>query len=358
MAKSYRVLGIMSGTSLDGVDFALCTFNKRRQNWTFKIEGAKTIPYTRKWRQELSSAHLLGGLSLIELHARYGRFLGKQSIEFIRTGGYEIPDFISSHGHTIFHQPDSGFNFQLGEGSALAASSGLPVVCDFRSLDVQLGGQGAPLVPIGDRLLFSQYDVCVNLGGIANLSFERKGHRLAWDICFVNMGLNELAGRAGFAYDRDAKISKKGEVNQPLFKKLLGLHQRLGGNHPSLAREHFEKLFLPVINSSEQSLSLNTILRTFVEYASYSIAQAIQSSNGKTVLLTGGGAFHPLLVDRIRHFCSDNILIELGSAQIINYKEAVLFAFLGVLNREGIPNALRSVTGASSDSCGGVSIGF
>lgn len=358
MAKTYRVLGIMSGTSLDGVDFALCSFNKKGLEWNFKIEEAKTVPYTRKWRKQLSTAHLLDGVSLIDLHVRYGKFLGKQSVAFIRASGHSKPDFISSHGHTIFHQPDSGFNFQLGEGSALSASSGLPVICDFRSLDIQLGGQGAPLVPIGDRLLFSQYDVCVNLGGIANFSFEHKGQRLAWDICFVNMGLNELAHHAGYSYDRDARISKKGEVNQPLFKKLLTLNRKIGRDHPSLAREHFEKLFMPVITSAEQSVSIPTILRTFVEYASYSIAEAIKSAKGRTVLLTGGGAFHPILVDRIRHFCSGNILIQPGSPQIINFKEAILFAFLGVLNREGIPNALRSVTGASRDSCGGICVGF
>ena len=358
MGKKYRVLGIMSGTSLDGIDLALCSFQQKGKKWSFVTEGAITVPYTRKWNKILSEAHLSDAATLLSNHSLYGKFLGTLCKVFLNRGGYKNPDFISSHGHTIFHQPDAGFTFQLGNGSAIAAASGLPVISDFRNLDVQLGGQGAPLVPVGDKLLFHQYDVCVNLGGIANLSFDQKGKRLAWDICFVNMGLNFLAGKIGRSFDPGGKIAASGVTDPKLLNLLLGVASKMKGKNPSLAREHFEKFLIPLIGKAVTPEGVRNLLRTFTEYAAISVSKAILKAKGNHVLLTGGGAKNLFLVERIRFHCGAVVLVETGSEEIIDFKEAIIFAFLGVLKKEGLNNALRSVTGASSDSSGGVCTGF
>jgi anhydro-N-acetylmuramic acid kinase len=358
MFKKYRVLGVMSGTSLDGVDLALCTFKRSGNKWSFLTEGAITVPYNRKWKKILSEAHLSDAANLLSNHSLYGKFLGTLCKVFLNRGGYKNPDFISSHGHTIFHQPDAGFTFQLGNGSAIAAASGLPVISDFRNLDVQLGGQGAPLVPVGDKLLFHQYDVCVNLGGIANLSFDQKGKRLAWDICFVNMGLNFLAGKIGRSFDPGGKIAASGFTDPKLLNLLLGVASKMKGKNPSLAREHFEKFLIPLIGKASTPEGVRNLLRTFTEYAAISVSRAILKAKGNHVLLTGGGAKNLFLVERIRFHCGAVIRVETGSEEIIDFKEAIIFAFLGVLKKEGLNNALRTVTGASTDSSGGVCTGF
>ena len=358
MGKKYRVLGIMSGTSLDGVDLALCTFKRSGKQWSFVTKGAITVPYNRKWKKILSEVHLYDAATLIRYHALYGKFLGTLCKAFLMRGGYKNPDFISSHGHTVFHQPDAGFTFQLGDGSAISAASGLPVISDFRNLDVQLGGQGAPLVPVGDKLLFHQYDVCVNLGGIANLSFDQKGKRLAWDICFVNMGLNFLAGKIGRSFDQGGKIAASGTTDPKLLSSLLGVASKMKGKNSSLAREHFEKFIIPLIGKAVKPHEAQNLLRTFTEYAAISVATAILKAKGNHVLLTGGGAKNLFLVERIRFHCGKAVLVETGSEEIIDFKEAIIFAFLGVLKKEGLNNALRSVTGAVSDSSGGVCTGF
>jgi anhydro-N-acetylmuramic acid kinase len=358
MGKKYRVLGLMSGTSLDGVDLALCSFERKGKKWSFSTEGAVTIPYNRKWKKILLEAHLSDAAGLMKHHAHYGKFLGTLCSKFLESGPHKAPDFIASHGHTIFHQPEAGFTFQLGDGCAISAASGLPVIYDFRNLDVQLGGQGAPLVPVGDRLLFHQYDVCVNLGGIANLSFEQKGARLAWDICFVNMGLNFLAGKIGRSFDPGGKIAAAGVMDVRLLNALLKVKGKIKGNRPSLAREHFEKFIVPLIGVITNVQEAGDVLRTFTEYAAISISKDIISAKGKRVLLSGGGARNLFLVERIRSHCGAGVLVETGSPEIIDFKEAIIFAFLGVLKKEGLNNTLCTVTGASSDSSGGVCTGF
>jgi anhydro-N-acetylmuramic acid kinase len=145
-------LGIMSGTSLDGVDLALCRFKENKGIWKYDILDAFTIPYTSNWESKLRSAHRLNVQDFLLLHNEYGKYIGNLAKQFLEKK--PSPDIISSHGHTIFHQPDKGFTFQLGNGAAIAATANISTVSDFRSLDVALGGQGAPLVPVGDKLLF------------------------------------------------------------------------------------------------------------------------------------------------------------------------------------------------------------
>lgn len=360
MNKTFRVLGLMSGTSLDGVDIACCLFRRAGSKWTYRLESAATIPYPDKWTQQLSVAHQLGAEDFLRLHVAYGRYLGVLINSFVRRHRLEKIDAVASHGHTIFHQPSGQvpFTFQLGDGAALHATADLPVICDFRSLDVQLGGQGAPLVPIGDRLLFSEYSCCVNLGGIANISMERGKKRLAWDICFVNMVLNHLANEAGNKFDRNGQMARRGKLIPKLIGALENLHGTSTGR-PSLGREDFERDIIPLLSAG----SLEDRARTFTEYAASQVAGAIGVARGGKVLLTGGGARNTFLQERIRNkvlsgFPRKRFSIDAADERLIDFKEALIFAFLGVLRVCGAPNALASVTGARRDSVCGQVFGF
>jgi anhydro-N-acetylmuramic acid kinase len=346
----------MSGTSLDGIDLAACTFSKIRGKWQYQIERAKTIPYNKAWKSALSTAHLISGEALMSLHTTYGKYLGLQVKKFIKDYRIKSVDFISSHGHTIFHQPGNGFTFQLGDGGAIHAACGLPVVYDFRNLDVQFGGEGAPLVPIGDRLLFYDYDVCVNLGGIANLSFEKSGKRLAWDICFVNMALNMLAAEAGKSFDRDGSIASSGKVQDSLLKLLQSADRSIRTQHRSLAREHFENGIEQLITS--KVWSLEDRLRTMTEFIGIKVGTAIRKSRAHKILVTGGGAHNSLLLKLIISNSGHSRYFVKADNQLIDYKEALIFAFLGVLNVKGEYTSLSSVTGARKDNCTGLKVGF
>jgi anhydro-N-acetylmuramic acid kinase len=354
--QQYKVIGLMSGTSLDGVDIACCTFSEAN-GWHFVIEEADTIRYTAKWIKKLNDSHQVSGEKLLALDIEYGKFLGSLCLEFIRKHKIKNIDFISSHGHTMFHQPDKGFTFQLGNGNALHAIMGLPVVYDFRSLDVLNGGQGAPLVPIGDKLLFGEYDVCLNLGGIANVSMDGKKVREAFDVCFVNMGLNYLAAKAGKKFDPQGKLSESGEVNAKLLQQLDRVYSKIRKVRPSLGREFFEKHIQPLLN--QENISLRDRLRTFTESAAKEVSLSIvKPERHHTVLCTGGGVFNTFFIYRLIELCGDDATLVIPEDEIVNFKEALVFAFLGVLRVQGKVNCLKSVTGAKKDSSGGVMVGF
>jgi anhydro-N-acetylmuramic acid kinase len=354
--RKYKVIGIMSGTSLDGVDFAYCKFILKKKGWDFSIQQAQTFPYPKEWRDKLSTAHLLSGEDLFELNAKYGKFLGQQCNQFMKQKRVTKIDLISSHGHTIFHQPNKKFTFQLGDGNAMHAIIGLPVVFDFRSLDVALGGEGAPLVPIGDKHLFSNFDICLNLGGIANLSMEIKGKRSAFDICFCNMLLNYLSSQAGKDFDKNGMLASKGSINQKLLNSFEKLYRSNRKKKPSLGREGFEKEFQSLLDN--KSIPLNDRLRTACESIALEIARSIPTSIKKMKLLaTGGGALNVFLIDLIKSKVPSKIKVVVPSNTIINFKEALVFAFLGVLRLRNENNVLKSVTGASHNSCSGVLIG-
>lgn len=346
--ETYNVIGLMSGTSLDGLDIAYCSFTLQNKKWSFSLKKAATIKYGKPWLKKLSGAHHLSTEELLLLHNEYGSFLGISVAEFIKKYGIRKVDFISSHGHTIFHQPEHNFTFQLGNGAAIVARSGLPVVCDFRSLDVLLGGQGAPLVPIGDRLLFSEYTHCLNLGGIANISHENKGKRIAFDICPVNIALNYLAGYLNKEYDKDGEIASKGTVSDSVLKKLNALPYYKSAPPKSIGREWVEEKFLPVID--KWHAPVEDKIATVTEHVAMQVANAIEDKKAK-VLVTGGGAFNKYLVKRIRALSAANVVLP--GKEIINYKEALVFALLGVLRWRGEVNCLKSVTGASENNSGG-----
>jgi anhydro-N-acetylmuramic acid kinase len=353
--NNFKVIGLMSGTSLDGLDIAYCQFRQNERGWLYSIKKATTVRYPASWIEKLSTAQNLSGEQLIELDSAYGKFLGKVCDGFRRKNKLQV-DFIASHGHTIFHQPKKGFTFQLGNGNALHAACGIPVIFDFRSLDVMLGGQGAPLVPAGDLHLFNAYDVCLNLGGIANLSMDIKGKRVAFDICFANMGLNYLMGKIGKEFDKGGAMSSDGIVLVPLLKELNKVYMSLHKRRPSLGREVFEQRIKPLLDTP--GLRLKDKLRTFTASCVNEVALAILSFKQKpTVLCTGGGAFNSFFISQLLESCGDDATLILPDDEIIKFKEAMVFAFLGVLKVRGEVNCLQSVTGARKNSSSGTLVG-
>jgi anhydro-N-acetylmuramic acid kinase len=355
LKDSYKVIGVMSGTSMDGLDIACCRFQKKRE-WKFEILAAVTLPYSKKWKDKLSNAPFISSVELLALDSLFGRFIGESCKRFIESEKIKNIDLIASHGHTIFHEPSRHYTLQLGNGNSIHASTGMPVVCDFRSLDVNLGGQGAPLVPMGDRTLFGSYDVCLNLGGIANLSMEEKGRRVAFDVCFANMGLNYLAAKAGITFDKGGKLAEQGEVDKTLLRDLSKAYDRQRNARFALAREGFEQMFQELLD--RESIPLHNRTRTFCESICNEIAVAIpEKKRNQNLLATGGGTLNPVLMSMLCQKLGDAVKVIIPPRQIIEFKEALVFAFLGVLRVRGEVNVLKSVTRASTDSCSGVVVG-
>jgi len=344
----YKSIGLMSGTSLDGVDVAFCEFKLENNKWHFHILTAETYTYSETWRSRLSLLEKGTALDFAITDMEYGHLLGQLCKTFIDKYNAK-PDFIASHGHTIFHQPLKHLTSQIGHGSAIVAGSGFPVVCDFRTLDVASGGQGAPLVPIGDRYLFSDYDFCLNLGGFANISYEKDGLRIAFDICPVNIVLNSLAEKNGLRYDKDGLISKSGAVNPALLDDINSLDYYSRIPPKSLAKEWVVEKIFPLLSSS--GLSLQDQLATFTEHIALQINRVTVGDKSKKILLTGGGAFNKFLIHNLRDYCIPEIVIP--DDLTINFKEALIFAFLGVLRWRNEVNCLSSTTGATRDNSGG-----
>ena len=343
-------IGVMSGTSLDGLDLAYCTF-VYDQKWSFEIVCSTCISYDDKWKNALSEAHLLPAEKLLELDNDFGTFIGEQVSAFLSELSIEKTNLICSHGHTVFHDPSNKYTLQIGSGANICSATRIDTVFDFRSLDVSLGGQGAPLVPIGDELLFPEYAACLNLGGFSNISFKVNDTRVAFDVCPVNMALNHLSQKLGHSFDRNGNLAGRGIVNEELLSTLNDLDIYHAALRVSLAREWFEQSFLPVIDGS--SISDFDKLRTVVEHVAVRISNASEKNvaSGK-LLVTGGGAKNSLLMERIKAL--SNLDIVIPNVEIVDYKEALIFAFLGVLRVNGINNVLRSVTGATTDSCSGI----
>ncbi|OQX75557.1 MAG: anhydro-N-acetylmuramic acid kinase [Bacteroidetes bacterium 4484_249] len=345
--KEYKVIGLMSGTSLDGVDIAFCKFIFDKE-WRFEIIHAETIEYPEEWLDRLVKLPQTHAEFLTQTNVEYGHYLGQITKDFIDRKKIK-PEFISSHGHTIFHQPEKHFTLQIGDGASIAAETGLPVVFDFRSLDVARGGQGAPLVPVGDKLLFGEYNYCLNLGGIANISYEEKGRRIAFDICPVNQALNYLTNECGKSFDDKGMIASSGNVNAELSDTLNELKYYSQLPPKSLGKEWVEKFIFPILNTF--SIPVEDKLRTFSEHIAQQISKVLKTETGK-LLITGGGAYNDFLIKMIRNYTKNEIIVP--DKILIEYKEAMIFAFLGVLKIRGEVNCLSSVTGAKEDSSGGV----
>ena len=338
----------MSGTSLDGLDLALCEFERTDESWNSKILDAKTISYSQEWKEKLWNVFHLSGYELTKLDIDFGKYIGKQVREMINGSKSKI-DLISSHGHTIFHQPEEGITYQIGSGSAIAATTRISTACNFRVLDVALKGQGAPLVPFGDIHLFSEYDYCLNLGGFANVSYSWHKKRIAYDICPVNFILNHLATKDGHEFDEDGKLGRKGNVNDKLLKELNQLAYYHKPAPKSLGREWVEQNMIPLL----ERINCNNFdkIRTLYEHISFQLSRLFTGSAQKKVLVTGGGAHNKFLMELIRKKVNHKVIIP--NKLLIDYKEAYVFAFLGVLRMRRENNCLSSVTGAAHDSIGG-----
>lgn len=348
--RTYNVIGMMSGTSLDGVDITYVRFLRQGEVWSFEIVEATTVSYTKEWKERLTNAILLNKEALSALDVVYSDYLGQLCNDFINKYQLVDLDVVCSHGHTIFHKPDLGYTFQLGNLHNLSKWVSTKVVCDFRAQDVALGGQGAPLVPIGDRLLFAEYDACLNLGGFANVSYEsEQGKRIAFDLVAVNTVMNEAVKQLGMDFDADGALAKSGVVCQELLDKLNVLEYYEQAAPKSLGIEYVNEVLSPLLQSYR--LKTEDLLRTFVEHIAIQINKGIPANVSK-VLVTGGGAYNGFLMERIKaHGTADFYVPE---AKVIEFKEALIFAFLGALKLEGEINVLSSVTGASKDHSSGV----
>ena len=345
---SYVSIGVMSGTSLDGLDLVACRFTCN-ESWKYEVLKAITVPYSHKWVNKLSNAALLSGIDLALLNNELGKFIGKQINEFCKDLEPKV-DLISSHGHTVFHQPQNKLTVQIGSGASIAAITQIKVACDFRPQDVALNGQGAPLVPIGDELLFGEYDFCLNLGGIANVSFRENDERIAFDICPANMAFNLFIKELGYEYDMDGNFGRTGIVQDELLQLLNDLDFYKQNGPKSLGREWFDEEFLPLVRSFQ--LSPEDTLRTVYEHVSDQISLAVDQYPKGRMLITGGGAHNVFLIELLSEKTKHKTVVP--SAQLIDFKEAIIFAFLGVLRLREETNCLKSVTGADRDHCSGI----
>lgn len=345
----------MSGTSLDGIDIAYIKFHYD-QKWTFKLGECETIPYSEKWVGRLRNAHTYTDKALEVLNEKYTTYLAQVIRNFIEKHQLDQSekkiDLVCSHGHTIKHEPQNQYTLQIGNLASLATLIQKTVICDFRVQDVKLGGQGAPLVPIGDQILFADYDFCVNLGGFANFSFLKNNKRLAFDNCAVNTVLNYYANQLELTYDAEGKKAREGKLHQPLLQQLneLAYYQK---THPkSLGIEWVMTECIPLIENF--TISIPDKLHTYVHHVAEILANDIKKYRKQTspkILITGGGAYHGFLIDTLEKKECGEIVIP--NSKLIEYKEALIFGLLGVLKWEGEINVLSSVTGSIKNHSSG-----
>ncbi len=350
----YKVIGLMSGTSLDGLDLAYCHIWQKKEQWNFEIVETKSVSYDEKMRVQLQNALYLPAIELLTFNATYGTWLGEQCNLFIDQHSLKV-DVISSHGHTIHHQPENGFTYQIGSGQHIANVSGYKVICDFRTNDVALGGQGAPLVPIGDQLLFEEYDFCLNLGGISNISFKYKEKRVAYDIGLANMILNYITQKIDLSFDNDGLLASRGVINHEMLQKLNRLDYYTLQFPKSTGYEWFLKEVVPIVDATNDTIE--NLLHTAVHHIGEQIANQVHLYDAKpesTLLVTGGGALNSFLMKIIQSKLGKTVKAVESDKILIDFKEALVFALMGVLRLEEKTNVLSSVTGASRDSSSGV----
>ena len=343
-----QCVGLMSGTSADALDVCCATFNKEAGRWTFRIDAARSYDYPPSLRKTLvEEVQRMSAREFVAFHSAYGRYLGERVNDFLAETGLH-PQLVASHGSTVFHQPAEKIMFQIGDGAAIAAVTGIPTVSDFRRLDIMLGGQGAPLVPIGDNLLFGDYDYCLNIGGFSNISYREGEKRIAFDISPVNYVINRYCRLIGLEMDRNGLLACKGEVNQKALDALNALDYYSLPAPKSLGREWVENNIFPLLDNS--GLGMEDLLRTYYEHCAQQLARVVKP--GSWILVTGGGAHNPVLINRMEKLSGCHLL--LGTRELIEFKEALIFAFLGVLYVLDEPSCLRSVTGAAKDNIGGM----
>ena len=337
----YTVLGIMSGTSLDGIDLAICTFTKN-QEWEYRIEKSNTLKYPIYWKLKLATLHTQNKAIIEQTDIQFGQYIGETINTFLN--GEQL-DFIASHGHTIFHQPENNYTLQIGCGKTISQTTKITTINNFRNLDVSLNGQGAPLVPVGDLLLFQKHKYCINLGGFANISIKTNEKIIAFDICPANIVLNDICKELRIEYDSNGDISREGKIIETLLQQLNQLDFYVKKAPKSLGREWVEKNILPILKNNKSQ----DLLCTFCEHVAIQIGKFLKD---ESALLTGGGVFNSFLMDRIRFHSKAEIIVP--NKELIEFKESLIFAFLGVLRLRDEVNCLQSVTGADMDNCGGI----
>ncbi|HCA05827.1 anhydro-N-acetylmuramic acid kinase [Chryseobacterium sp.] len=343
----FQAIGLMSGTSLDGLDICFAAFEKQN-GWNFQILKAETLPYPENWEEKLRNAIHLSPEELLELHSEYGFYLGEKVREFIDNNHLEQIDLIASHGHTVFHQPQKKFTLQIGDGRAIKIETALPVIYDFRSQDVLMGGNGAPLVPIGDELLFSEYDACLNLGGFSNISLQQDGKRIAFDIAPVNIVLNRLAQKFNKNFDENGDLARKGVIDEDLLTKLNSIEFYSQPHPKSLGIEWCCEHIFPLLENMDTA----DAMATFTEHVAQQISEIINQKNLQNILFTGGGTYNTFLIEKIREKTESAIIIP--EKEIIDFKEALIFAFMGVLRFNNEINVLASATGSKADHSSGL----
>ncbi len=347
--NSYWVIGVMSGTSLDGIDLAYLHLTKQQGSWKYRFITTSTVAYSRLWQKKLSEADTYSSTELKQLDTAYTHYLARQIKKFIKHHGLHQIDAVCSHGHTILHQPENHYTLQIGNLPKLADLIQVQVICNFRVQDVKLGGQGAPLVPIGDQLLFPEYSACINLGGFANISLLKNGTRLAYDLCPVNTVLNFYAQKCGKPFDAQGQIARSGTVDTALLNHLnqLAFYQRQPPK--SLGIEWVKKHLFPLLKA--QKKPPKDLLATLTQHIAQQLSKAVAPLADGRILVTGGGAYNDFLIESFQKQTTAQIVIP--NKELIAYKEALIFGLLGVLRLRKEVNVLRSVTGAAKDHSSG-----
>ncbi len=346
MTNSINIVGLMSGTSVDGLDICYVSFDNHDPS-KYEIIDCDTIDYDDNLKTKLKNVIEMDNDQIKQIDKEFGEFIGLNVLKFIKKNTLYKADLISSHGHTVFHEPEFNKTLQIGNGEIINKITKIKTVNNFREQDIQLGGQGAPLVPIGDKLLFDDYKYCLNLGGFTNISVKDSRTIFAYDICPLNTVLNHYANKLGYECDLGGKLSKKGVINIDLFNELNDLDYYKKSYPKSLGLEFVIENIFPI--TEKYKIKEVDILATYIEHASFQIKRNID--NGSKVLLTGGGTFNDNLIKTLNHDSKINFIVP--DKTVINYKESLIFALLGYLKINGKVNCLRSVTGASNDHSSG-----
>jgi len=361
MKKIHHIIGLMSGSSLDGLDIAYCRFtfdeSPKKGQIEWQIMDSTTVPYPIEWQTRLRQSISMSPVELLETDAELGSWMGEQVHQFITTRALKI-DLVASHGHTVFHFPKKGFTLQIGNGNHLAGKCNLPVMYDFRMADIAANGQGAPLAPVVDEWLFTEYDFFMNLGGIANIACRTQDGFVGYDVIGANQTLDALAGKLDLAYDKGGQIAAKGTVNQELFEQMQKIEFFQADYPKSLDNQWVAKNMTQPFLAFNETIpnKMATMVELIAHYVGLEINQLLPKAKGPKhqMLVTGGGAHNTFLMERIRHYCDDQLEIIIPKKEIIDGKESLLIALLGLLNLYGIPNSSPSVTGALRNTVGGV----
>lgn len=351
----YHVIGLMSGSSLDGLDIVCAEFTEIAGKWTYNMICAGCLEYTPDWQKKLKEAVHCSAFDYQKLHAEYGKYLGEKVNEFIEMNNLQHKiALVASHGHTTFHHPDKGFTHQLGDGAAIAAVTSLPVVSDLRAMDVALDGEGAPIVPMGEKLLFGDFSCFLNIGGIGNISFDDNGQYIGFDVCPANRILNLLAETVHKEYDDGGRMAASGQVHSLLLNDLNALSYYSQPYPKSLSNSFGTEVVFPLVN--KYLLTPEDALRTYTEHIVEQVAESIKKygAEKRRMLVTGGGAFNTFLISRLKTVLEPlQVEVIVPEEEVVAYKEALIMALLGILRWREQDTVLASVTGAKHESIGG-----